>query len=82
VPNFANLLTKQFYGEYTAHIEKAETAIRNKDEATFMKLTAEGKNLEKKFQYYTSERKSTPEDITKKQEWNKQAMLIRAMASG
>lgn len=74
VPNFADPLTKQFYEEYTAHIAKAVTAIRNKDEATFMKLTLEGKKLEKKFQYYMSEKKSTPEDIKKKQAWNKQAM--------
>lgn len=74
VPNFADPLTKQFYAEYTTHIKKAVLAIRNKDEATFMKLTAEGKKLEKKFQYYMSEKKSTAEDIKKKQAWNKQAM--------
>jgi seryl-tRNA synthetase len=74
VPYFADPLTKQFYTEYTAHIEKAVLAIRNKDEATFMKLRGEGKKLEKKFQYFMSERKSTSEDIKKKQAWNKKAM--------
>ncbi len=74
VPNFADPATKQFYEAYTSHIKKAVTAIRNKDEAAFMKLTEEGKTLEKKFEYYMSEKKSTPEDITKKHTWNKQAM--------
>lgn len=74
VPNFANSATKQFYDAYTSYIKKAVIAVRNKDEATFMKLVLEGKALEQKFEYYMSEKKSTPEDIRKKQAWNKQAM--------
>lgn len=65
VPNFANSATKQFYDAYTSHTIKAVIAVRNKDEATFMKLAAEGKVLEQKFEYFMSEKKSTPEDIKK-----------------
>ncbi len=74
VPNFADPATKQFYEAYTSHIKKAVTAVGNKDEAAFIKLAEEGKTLEKKFQYYMSEKKSTTEDIKKKHAWNKQAM--------
>ncbi len=74
VPNFADPATQQFYEAYTSHIKKAVAAVRNKDEAAFIKLAEEGKTLEKKFQYYMSEKKSTTEDIKKKHAWNKQAM--------
>jgi len=65
VPNFANPATKQFYDAYTSHIKKAVLAVRNKDEAGFMKLAAEGKTLEKKFQYYITE-KNLPRKMLRK----------------
>ncbi len=45
-PDFADPVLREYYASYTAYLNKVVAAIRNKDEATTMKLfSEEGKKL-------------------------------------
>ncbi len=73
VPVFDNPAATQFYEAYAAHVKKAVTAIRNKDEAAWKSLVKDEKDLNEK-EKQMLKTKFTPADLKRKQ-----ALLMQAM---
>jgi Na+/phosphate symporter len=73
VPKFDNPAATEFYEAYTAHIKKAVTAIRNKDEAGWKNLVKDEKDLNEK-EKQALKTKLTPADMKRKQAYLMQAM--------
>jgi hypothetical protein len=73
VPNFADPAIKRFYEAHTFYLKKAVSAVRSNDEAAIRKLNKEPREIEE-LRQQTYKTKPTPDDVKKKQAWNKQAM--------